>query len=346
VKRHWKILSISAIVSGAGIVGTLMMPNRSTQASLAKPIQSTPQITATPTPQLSPLDRQKLLTLQFKFHRQQWQKLDLGDRLQIVAQAFIGESYRANLLDQGADEQAFVSLHEFDCVLFLETVLSVTSALSTVDLSALSAYPESSTERSAPIPAQELNLVENTTFQTIQRYRYRDGKLNDYCSRLHYFSDWVLDNQQRGLVKDIGTVPLKRSLNFMTQNWKKYPPIVKTPSLKNCIKATELSISQKLQAGQLNYIPIEDLQQQESTLRSGDLVGLVTNLDGLDVTHSGFLYRKGPQSLAGLLHASVRSGIKISPNLEKYVRGVDGAIGIIVARPISPVPPELGARGR
>jgi Protein of unknown function (DUF1460) len=321
VKRHWKILSITAVLSGTGILGTFWMFDRSTQASQPKPIRPTPEIITT-LPQLSRIDRQKLVTLQVKFQRQQWQKLDLGDRLQIVAQEFLGDPYRANLLDQSATEQPFVSLHEFDCILFLETVLAVTSALSSTDLPTIDLTTK-------PKPSIETNL-----FQEIQRYRYRDGKLDNYCSRLHYFSDWVLDNQQRGIVKDVGTKPLKRSLNFMSQNWKKYPPIVTNTSLKNCIKTTESSLSQKLQSGQLNYIPIEDLSTEESKLRSGDLIGLVTNLKGLDVTHSGFLYRKGSASPAGLLHASQRSGIKISPNLERYVRGVDGAIGIIVARPL------------
>ncbi len=295
------------------------MPDRSTQASQPKSTAPT-----TTLPKLSEIDRQKFVTLQVKFQRQQWQKLDLGDRLQNVAQEFLGDPYRANLLDQSVPEQPFVSLREFDCVLFLETVLAVTATLSSANHSTidLTIKPESS--------------IETILFQEIQRYRYRDGKLDNYCSRLHYFSDWILDNQQRGIVKDMGSIPLKRSLNFMSQNWKKYPPIVKDTSLKDCIQTTESSLTQKLQSGQLNYIPIEDLRAEESKLRSGDLIGLVTNLKGLDVTHSGFLYRKRGASPAGLLHASQRSGIKISPNLERYVRGVRGAIGIIVARPLAP----------
>jgi hypothetical protein len=329
VKRHWKILSISAILSGTGIFFAFVTPDRSTQASQPKTIQPTIQTTNTASlAQLSPSDRQKFVTLHLKFQRQQWQKLDLGDRLQVMAEQFIGDPYRANLLDQSTHEQPFISLHQFDCVLFLETVLALTATLSTPNESIASSPPSS----------------ELTLFQNLQQYRYRDGKLDNYCSRLHYFSDWVLDNQQRGLVKDMGTVPLNRSLNFMSQNWKKYSPIVKNPSLKNCIQTTESALNQKLKSGQLNYIPIESLRSQENKLRSGDLIGLVTNLNGLDVTHSGFLYRKGSQVPAGLLHASQRSGIKISPDLEHYVRGVDGAIGIIVARPIAQIG-QIGQSG-
>jgi Protein of unknown function (DUF1460) len=329
VKRYWKLLSISAILTVAGIFGALMMPDRSTQASQPNALPATPQATAIAASKLSPADRQKFVTLHQKFQRQQWQKLNLGDRLQVIAEQFMGDPYRANLLDQSTTEQPFISLHEFDCVLFLETVLALNSTL--LEKAQVS-EPESpiSTNYPTVLPSPpELAL-----FQNLQQYRYRDGRLDNYCSRLHYFSDWVLDNQRRGLVKDIGTMPLKQSLNFMSQNWRKYSPIVKNESLKDCIQATESAITQKLQSGQLNYIPIDRLRSQENRLRSGDIIGLVTNLKGLDVTHSGFLYRKGSGTPVGLLHASQRSGIKVSANLERYVRGVDGAIGIIVARPL------------
>lgn len=333
-----------------------MIPDRSTQASQTQPtvqpttqlpIQHSVQLSATPTPKLSSIDRQKLVTIRHKFQSQQWQKLPLGDRIQIIAEQFIGDPYRANLLDQSHSEQSFISLHQFDCVLFLETVLALTSTFSTDSENAQNAQakvqtgiqtgiqtnvqkpPSTTTDITKSPPLPESNLIQN-----LQQYRYRDGRLDNYCSRLHYFSDWILDNQQRGLIQDLGTVPLQRSINFMSQNWKKYSPIVRNPSLKDCIQTTESDLTQKLQAGQLKYIPIESLRSQENKLRSGDLIGLVTDLKGLDVTHSGFLYRTGTQAPAGLLHASQRSGIKISPNLESYVRGVDGAIGITVARPI------------
>lgn len=341
----WKILILGILSSLVGMVSSsFIFVDRSIQAKSPQPKASQ---SATRIFQLSANDRQKLITLQTQFQKQQWQNLEFGDRIQQVAQQFIGDPYRAYLLDQSPTEQPFISLSEFDCVLFLETVLALTSVLSSaqpVDMSP-TAYPSTAVR---PLDHgqdhAQVESIENNLFQEIQRYRYHDGKLESYCNRLHYFSDWVLDNQRRGLVKDVGIIPLKRSLNFMTEHWQKYPKIVNNQSLKNCIQTAESTISQKLQDGQLNYIPIDRLRQQEPNLRSGDLIGLVTDIKGLDVTHSGFLYRQGlpgSKSPVGLLHASVRSGIKISPNLERYVRGVEGAIGIIVARPQARPQPNL-----
>ena len=37
----------------------------------------------------------------------------------------------------------------------------------------------------------------------ITRIRYRGGRLAGYPSRLHYFTDWLLDNERRGLIEII-----------------------------------------------------------------------------------------------------------------------------------------------
>lgn len=278
-------------------------------------------------------DSKRFSSLRLKFKQQKWQELELGDRIQTIAEQFLGEPYQSNLLEKSSTEQPFISLHQFDCVLFLETVLALTTVFSKN-----SDNPEvlSSIQ---PSPTLSISQSESELFTTIERYRYRDGKMDGYCSRLHYFSDWILDNQRRGnvepmVVQDSGSTAFTRSLNFMSNNWQKYPPLVKNPALRDCISQSETNISNQLKTGVLRYIPTHELRSQESKLRSGDLVGIVTNMNGLDVTHSGFLYRKDLRSRPGLIHASIRSGIKISADLERYVIGVEGAIGIVVSRPV------------
>ena len=39
--------------------------------------------------------------------------------------------------------------------------------------------------------------------------RYRGGKRRGYASRLHYFSEWISDGAQRGLVADRGDLTLR-----------------------------------------------------------------------------------------------------------------------------------------
>ena len=346
MKRYWKVLGMGGLASIIGILllGALTIPSRSIDSPhqspgvhSLKPLsnqslkQSLDPTIGNPTA-LTIADSKRFVSLRLKFKQQKWQESELGDRIQSIAEQFLGEPYQANLLEKSSTEQSFISLYQFDCVLFLETVLALTTVLSknSDNTEALLSIQ--------PSPTLSISQAESELFKMIERYRYRDGRIDGYCSRLHYFSDWILDNQRRGnlepIVQDSGSTPLTRPLNFMSNNWQKYPPLVKNPALRDCISQSEINISNQLKTGVLRYIPTQELRSQESKLRSGDLVGIVTNMNGLDVTHSGFLYRKDSRSRPGLLHASIRSGIKISADLERYVIGVEGAIGIVVSRPV------------
>jgi hypothetical protein len=347
VKRYWKILGMGASVSLSGILlaGALTVSSRSidslhqsSRIQSPKPLSNQlpkPSLdklgvsSAQAIPGLTTADSKRFASLRFQFKQQKQQNLEVGDRIQVIAEQFLGEQYQANLLEQSSTEQPFISLHQFDCVLFLETILALTTVLS------------KNSDNTEPLLSSmpSISQSESELFTAIQRYRYRDGKIDGYCSRLHYFSDWILDNQRRGnvdqIVQDPRSTILMRPLNFMSNNWQKYPPLVKNPALRDCIAQSETKISNQLKTSALRYIPTQELRSQQSKLRSGDLVGIVTNMNGLDVIHSGFLYRKQHSKLqTGLIHASIRSGIKISPDLERYVRGVEGAIGIVVARPV------------
>ena len=328
------ILSLGALTIPSRSIDS---PHRSSDVHSLKPLPnqlvkpSSESTIGSPTA-LTIADSKRFASLRLKFKQQKWKKLELGDRIQSVAEQFLGEPYQANLLEKSSTEQPFISLQQFDCVLFLETVLALTTALSknSDNPQVLSSIQ--------PSPTLSISQSESELFTAIERYRYRDGKIDGYCSRLHYFSDWILDNQRRGnvepIVQDSGSTAFTRPLNFMSNNWQKYPPLVKKPALRDCISQSEINISNQLKTGVLRYIPTHELRSQESKLRSGDVVGIVTNMNGLDVTHSGFLYRKDSRSRPGLLHASIRSGIKISADLERYVIGVEGAIGIVVSRPV------------
>ena len=56
---------------------------------------------------------------------------------------------------------------------------------------------------------------------TLQQIRYRRGRVDGYASRLHYFTDWIRDNEQKGLVReltaDLGGVQDFEAIDFMTQ---------------------------------------------------------------------------------------------------------------------------------
>ncbi len=255
------------------------------------------------------IEYQRLMQL---FGDRQLSKSSFSEVLQAVADQFIGASYRERLLDKGDTEKLFVSFTEFDCVLFVETVLAFSRNL-------LAANP--SYEKFA---------------QNIQEVRYADGKLDGYCSRLHYFSEWIRDNQKRGIVSDrtqeLGGIPLRKSLNFMTSHWQKYPRLKNSEANYQCILAMEKRMELEMRSQPLRYIPSHQIHSIYPSLKSGDIIAVVTDIKGLDTTHTGLVYLT-PKNTS-FIHASPSGHVKIAPDLQRYVERVDHAIGIMVARPI------------
>ncbi len=239
-------------------------------------------------------------------------KSSLSEFLQAVASQFIGTSYREGLLDQGETEKLFVSFAEFDCVLFVETVLSFSRNLLAAN------------------PSYE-NFVQN-----IQEVRYADGRLDGYCSRLHYFSEWIRDNQKRGIVSDrteaLGGIPLNKTLNFMSSHWQKYSRLKNSEANYQCVLAMEKRMELEMRSQPLRYIPSHKIHSIYPSLKSGDIIAVVTDIKGLDTTHTGLVYLT-PKNTS-FIHASPSGKVKISPDLQRYVEHVDHAIGIMVARPI------------
>ncbi|MCT7981810.1 DUF1460 domain-containing protein [Laspinema sp. A4] len=236
----------------------------------------------------------------------------LSEIISVVAEQFIGTPYVAGLLDQSSDETLVISLAGFDCVLFIETVLAIARGIAVQD------YTYQGLEK------------------RVEEQRYRDGKLTDYCSRLHYFSDWIYDNSKRGLVENItqslGGIPLNQTLNFMTENRQSYPQLADDENY-NCIRQVEA----KLKDVSLTYIPQDQISTVYDRLQPGDIIATATDIEGLDVTHTGLVYQSKDGKM-GFIHASPSGQVTVSPDLQSYVQAVDGQIGIIVARPLDTRP--------
>lgn len=235
----------------------------------------------------------------------------MGEIMQAIADNFIGTPYRAGLLDQSNQESLVVTLDGFDCVLFVETVLAMARGIAVQDYS----YP--------------------TFVKHLQEQRYWNGQMNGYCSRLHYFSEWIVDNQRRGNVKSIGAElggeRLNKKLFFMSKNRWEYPQIANNDDNYQCIVNMEDSISRL----KIDYIPYYKISSVYSQLQPGDIIAVATEINGLDVTHTGLVYRNSDGNI-GLIHASPAGKVTVAYDLERYIWNVESAIGILVARPVDP----------
>ncbi|WP_013320393.1 N-acetylmuramoyl-L-alanine amidase-like domain-containing protein [Gloeothece verrucosa] len=232
----------------------------------------------------------------------------MGQIMQAIAHQLLGSQYKAGLLEQTPEESLFISLKQFDCLLFVETVLALSRNIAQQDYT----YP--------------------TFTHHIQDTRYRQGKLDGYCSRLHYFSEWIEDNQKRGNIQNItaslGGIPLKKTLNFMSTHRQAYRQL-KSHTNYECI----LQVEKNLESLKIRYIPQPQIRQIYNQLQPGDIIGVATNLSGLDVTHTGLVYRF-PNGKIGFIHASPAGQVTIAADLQQYIKNVNHAVGIIVARPL------------
>ena len=227
------------------------------------------------------------------------------------AKLMLDVPYVAGTLDGNDEERLVVRTDALDCTTFVETVLAFCVA-------------EKRGERDFKGFKKALTDI-----------RYRDGILNGYTSRLHYFSDWIRNNEQMGFVREctsetLCAQPQKLWLDFMTTHVDSYLPMKKNPALVEVMAAQE----KNWQGTIVSYIPKEklNLSSEELKIKNGDILAMVTNIKGLDVVHVGFAFWK--DNHLHLLHASsvATKVIEDPKKLFEYSKNTKAHIGVRAVR--------------
>ncbi len=233
---------------------------------------------------------------------------NLGDSLVFIGKSFLDTPYVEKTLEVGDTETLVVNLRGLDCTTFVENALAFTSMLKKEQ-------------------ADFGNFVKN-----LETIRYRNGVLDGYPSRLHYFTDWIRNNEQKGLVRDItselGGREHKKAINFMGTHRDLYP-FLKQDKNYNAILKAEAELAKE----SLCILAQDEIQSNEHLIQSGDIIALATSIKGLDVTHTGIAIREADGRIH-LLHASISGSVRITKEpLVDYLKNIKSNIGIIVARP-------------
>jgi hypothetical protein len=251
-----------------------------------------------------------------KMARQEnWAQLPIGRLMGAIGMALRSTPYVNSTLELYDDrEVCSINLLGLDCVTFFENALAFARMLKTGRTS-----PE--------------EMLKHVAFM-----RYRDGKVADYASRLHYTSDWLFDNDRKGVVKMItkdlpGAERFARQINFMSTHPASYRQLKANPDLVPAIAGIEREIN----AREVYFLPKEKVKAAETRLETGDLIGITTAIDGLDCSHTGLCYRDENGKLR-LLHASTtKKEVVLDVELSAYLAGVAKHTGIMVARPLEPM---------
>jgi hypothetical protein len=180
--------------------------------------------------------------------------------------------------------------------------------------------------------ARTPNPTEEKLKAAVTKTRYWGGNVDGYLSRLHYTTDWFFDNAQKGTITDLsaklpGAVPFTRKVGYMSAHPDRYAALKANPSLRPKLKEQEAENNARAKW----YIPISALAQAENQLRTGDIIGLVGGVDGIDISHVGLIIVE--QNIPHFVHASsVRKIVTFDKRLSDYLAG-SKTEGIIVARP-------------
>jgi hypothetical protein len=168
----------------------------------------------------------------------------------------------------------------------------------------------------------------------MERMRYRGGVRAGYTSRLHYFSEWLHDNERRGLVRmlgrEMGGTPDTRPLRFMSEHPDAYRALADAD-----VRAEIGAIERRLDDQPRWVIPTERIPAIADRIHSGDVLAFATSIEGLDVTHSAFAYRDAA-NVVRVLHAPLSGGVVevTRSTLQEYVAGIRRSTGILLARPV------------
>jgi hypothetical protein len=237
--------------------------------------------------------------------------LPIGDGMAVIGLSFLGVPYRAHTLEAPGNECLVVNLRQLDCTTFMENVLVLTRCLKKGN-------------RTFADYKKELQFV-----------RYRGGVIDGYPSRLHYFIDWVGENESKKVLSDVtrtlGGVRIDKKIDFMSTHPESYAQL-KTAGFVERIVAVEESLTQR----GFYAIPRDKVPGIAKKLRSGDIIGTVTSMKGIDVSHTGLIVVQ--DGVPRFLHAPLSGGhVELAGgSIADYVARNRSMVGIIVARPGEP----------
>lgn len=231
-----------------------------------------------------------------------------------LATSFLGRPYVGQTLEVNDEEQLVVNTRQLDCTTFVESVTALTLC----------------------VRAGERSF--NDYVRQLRQLRYRDGHIEGYSSRIHYFSEWIARNQQRGVVRELQaprtvfTARQQVKVDFMSRHPQLYKALRQHPEQVAAIARMERNVS-GLSAYYIPKAQLKNSQPLREVIADGDIIAIVTSKKGLDIAHLGFAswHRDGQLHLLNASSA-YKKVVDDSATLYDYLQTHPSFTGIRIIR--------------
>lgn len=186
-----------------------------------------------------------------------------------IARQFMGVPYVAHTLEINNEEQLVVNTRQLDCTTLVETVTALKLCI------------------------DQDKRTWNDYLMALRSLRYRQGVLDGYPSRLHYFTDWIIDKQLMGFVTEVQqpnppfSAVQKIAVSYMSEHPQAYQALKSHPQFVPVIRQQEKALTGKT----YRYIPksaVRNTKLLRQTVKDGDIIAITCNKRGLDIAHLGF----------------------------------------------------------
>lgn len=208
-----------------------------------------------------------------------------GERVVYFGRKLLDTPYKGGTLEFYPEEEKLtINMEEMDCTTFVETTLALAYTLG------------------------EGRTSWRDFAYNLERLRYKGGSAKGYASRLHYISDWIVDNAHRGNVREVTSEvddarPTVKTLDFMSRNRESYPALADSLTYARLLDSERGYRSHRYYLVKGNKLGGKSLPEP---LKEGDVVFMATKKPGLDVQHAGILVVD--DGVPYLLHASSAAG--------------------------------------
>jgi hypothetical protein len=270
---------------------------------------------ASPQPQPQPfVGEDVFVRIVNKAFAEKWDAVPIGELIGKIAMELKGTPYVGFTLEVSKDkEYCVVNLKGLDCVTFFEDSLDMARMI----------------KRGKRSPEDLIREVQFT--------RYRGGRVGDFTTRLHYTTDWFVDNEAKGVIKILtpelpGAEPFTQKVGIMSRHPENYRQLVAHPELVSEIRGIE----ERINSRSLKYLPMNKLAAAEHLLQTGDIVGVTTTADGIDIAHTG-LCIKDEQGVVHFMDASsARRNMKVTleADISTCLNWSRKLTGVMFARPL------------